>query len=438
MGYGPFNAGGSASGLDAYSKLESEAAFLQRRGNVPDMDADNATDEGIYHYGSAVKNFYVADGENTYGRLLVFNSKTTGVSGESQTWLWQIALATYPKRVWWRSRVNTEDWCAWRRMIDNVDYDSLNDTVTSHDKSLTNLNNSVSSLLIYQAKQYSWTAKAHGATWSRLCLITAQSGIVGSSFIINIAGTRNSVLYNETFAISVDHPGVASIVKLSSAKYSPLKVRCMVNTSGHAYVEVYDDIKDLTSDTEQLVLCRMVALRCGTVTTYTAFTDGTTPEEGYLLGGEMTVDKYDLQSANGIGGVYTKSEVDALIERMKYMDGKLVYTAGVSVTSSKSATITVGSNVDYIMASAPGGINAYSYPSSSNPAVVTGPATGTKVARGCSANVMVFNCSSSSNMTNAFADGYSPVTFDESGTITFGKSTGYSTGFVNVEGYQYV
>lgn len=169
-----------------------------------------------------------------------------------------------------------------------------------------------------------------------------------------------------------------------------------------------------------------------------AFTDGTTPEEGYLLGGEMTVDKYDLQSANGIGGVYTKSEVDALIERMKYMDGKLVYTAGVSLTSSKSATITVGSNVDYIIASAPGGINAYSYPSSSSPAVVTGPATGTKVARGCSANVMVFNCSSSSNITNAFADGYSPVTFDESGTITFGKSDGYNTGFVNVEGYQYV
>lgn len=286
---------------DALEALESgsEEKFLQRRGNVPDMDADNATDEGIYHYGSAAKNFYVADGENTYGRLLVFNSKTTGVSGESQTWIWQIALVTYPKQVWLRNRVNAENWSAWRRLIDNVDYNTLNSTLSSHTGSINALNDSVGNLLNYKTETYNWAATVQCATWSRLCLISAQSGIIGSAFLLNVAGTRNSVLYNETFAISVDHPGVASIVKLSSAKYSAIKVRCVVNTSGHAYVELYDDIKNATSATTQSVQCRLVALRCGTVTPYTAFTDGTTLPDGYVLGGEMTVDKYDLQSANG-------------------------------------------------------------------------------------------------------------------------------------------
>lgn len=445
----------TATNIDAYTKAQSDAmyaTFFNRRGNVSNTDANTATNEGIYHYGGAAKNFYCEDDTNAYGRLLVFNSKVTGVSGESQTWLWQVALATYPKAIWWRNRVNTEDWSGWRRVTDNVDYDTLNSALNNNTSSINALNDSVSSLLTYQTKEYSWNATVKGATWSRLCLVAAQSNIIGSSFLLNVAATRNSVVYNETFAIGVNHSSKASIVKLSTAKYSTIQLRCTVDASGNAYVELYDNAQSMTSSETQSVTCRLVGVRAGTVTLYTAFTDGSTLAEGYSVGAALTVDSYSLQSSDGIAyaartpwsgltgkpELYTKSEVDALIERMKYMDGKLVYTAGVSLTSSKSATITVGSNVDYIIASAPGGINAYSSPSSSSPAVVTGPATGTKVARGCSANVMVFNCSSSSSMTNAFADGYSPVTFDESGTITFGKSNGYSTGFVNVEGYQYV
>lgn len=327
MGYGPFNAGGSASGLDAYTKTETQENFLQRYTYVKDTDADTATNEGIYHYGGAAKNFYATEGTNVYGRLLVFNSKINGVSGESQTWLWQIALATYPKEIWWRNRVNTENWSSWRRITDHVDYDTLNNLIAGHTQSIGALNTTVGKLCDTELKEHKWDTTVKCATWSRLCLVEAEAGIVGSSFILNVSATRNNTVYNETFAISVAHPGKASIVKLSTAKYSSIGIRCTVNTSGRAYVELYDNANNVGNGVTQTVKCRLVALRCGTVSTYSAFTDGTTLADGFSIGGSMTVDKYDLQSADGIANA-------AAVNGYTITAGTAELTAGVSTLAT--------------------------------------------------------------------------------------------------------
>lgn len=125
------------------------------------------------------------------------------------------------------------------------------------------------------------------------------------------------------------------------------------------------------------------------------------------------------------------------------MDGKLVYTASVNIAKNSgtgsNSTITVGSNVDYIIVTAPGHVAMYVYTSNNYSATST-PVDGTKVARGCTAIAQVYNQSySSSTITEAIPDGMSTVTFGSDGTVTFTRHTGYATTcYVNVEGYQYV
>lgn len=281
-------------------ETESEAKFMQRHGNVLDMDADNATEEGIYHYSGELTNFYCEDGTTGYGRMVVFNNLVTGESGAMQTWIWQIAMPTN-MQIWWRIRVNAQPWTTWRRLQDSTDYNGLNNTLAGHTNSINALNDSVGQLLSYQAKEYSWYGKATCATWSRLCHVKCQTSVIGSSFLIQVAATRSNVVYNELFAVSVNHSKYASISKLSTGKYSTIRVRCTVDSSGNAYFEIYDDANNCTNSTTQnLIYCRLIATRCGTVTTYTDITDGTTLDDGYDVGASMTVDKHDLQSTNGV------------------------------------------------------------------------------------------------------------------------------------------
>lgn len=313
---------------------ESESKFMQRRGNVPDMDADNATDEGIYHYSGELTNFYCDDGTTGYGRMVVFNNLVTGESGAMQTWIWQIAMPT-SMQIWWRIRVNAQPWTTWRRLQDSTDLDAINQAVQAvykqtqtdneslqeklasaiaenhteyladmaqHKAEYSQLSRYVNDMLLpYQLKEYSWYGKATCATWSRLCHVKCQTSVIGSSFLIQVAATRSNVVYNELFAVSVNHSKYASISKLSTGKYSTIRVRCTVDSSGNAYFEIYDDANNCTNSTTQnLIYCRLIATRCGTVTTYTDITDGTTLDDGYDVGASMTVDKHDLQSTNGV------------------------------------------------------------------------------------------------------------------------------------------
>lgn len=293
-------------------------SYMKRRGYVKDSDADNATIEGIYQYGGELTNFYTDKG---YGTLVVYNNTYNGTSGDMQVWIWQVAYGTDGQTVAWRSRINAQNWTGWRVFMDSVDKASLNssvaalqtttsghattldnhtETIKSHADSINNLNGSVGNLLTYQAKEYSWIAKATCSTWSRLCYIAYQQGVIGSSFLINVSATRANVVYNELFSVSVNHSKYASISKLSTGKYSTISIRCTVNSNGSAYVELYDNANNCTNSTVQNVYCRLIAVRCGEVEPYTSFADGTTLADGFSVGASMTIDKHDLQSTNGI------------------------------------------------------------------------------------------------------------------------------------------
>ena len=143
--------------------------------------------------------------------------------------------------------------------------------------------------------QTNWTSTIKCATWSRICYIAAHTSVTGSSFILNVAATRSSVVYNEAFAINVNHFQKSTIVKIASAKYSAFQIRVTSDTNGNCYVEIYDDANKATNATTQSVTCRLVGIRVGAVTVYTAFTNGSTLASGYVVSSSLTVNANSLQ-----------------------------------------------------------------------------------------------------------------------------------------------
>lgn len=143
--------------------------------------------------------------------------------------------------------------------------------------------------------QTNWSCTIKCATWSRICYIAAHTSVTGSSFILNVAATRSSVVYNETFAINVNHSQKSSIVKIASAKYSAIQIRVTSDANGNCYVEIYDDANKATNATTQSVTCRLIGIRVGAVTVYTAFTNGSTLASGYVASSSLTVNSNSLQ-----------------------------------------------------------------------------------------------------------------------------------------------
>lgn len=143
--------------------------------------------------------------------------------------------------------------------------------------------------------QTNWNCTIKCATWSRICYIAAHTNVTGSSFILNVAGTRGSVVYNETFAINVNHSQKSSIVKIATAKYSAIQIRVTSDANGNCYVEIYDDANKATNATTQSVTCRLIGIRVGAVTVYTAFTSGATLASGYVASSSLTVNTNSLQ-----------------------------------------------------------------------------------------------------------------------------------------------
>lgn len=143
--------------------------------------------------------------------------------------------------------------------------------------------------------QTNWTNTIKCATWSRICYIAAHTGVTGSFFLLNVSATRGSVVYNETFAISVNHSQKSSIVKIGTAKYSVIQIRVTSDTNGNCYVEIYDDANKATNATTQSVACRLIGIRVGAVTVYTAFTNGSTLASGYVASSSLTVNTNSLQ-----------------------------------------------------------------------------------------------------------------------------------------------
>lgn len=196
---------------------------------------------------------------------------------------------------------------------------------------------------------HSWNAVVKGKTWSRLCYVAVGASVVGSSYLLNIAGTRNSVVYDDTYLIKVHHSSKGSIVKISGSNYSSgLQLRVLVDSSGNSYIELYDNANSITTATTQTVYCRLFAIYTGTVTKYTAFTDGTTLPTNFSVGETLTTTKAEIQGtldwSDVINKVSASSSVAGLMstaDKAK-LDGITASADSVAFTQSVTSGNKVG------------------------------------------------------------------------------------------------
>ena len=136
---------------------------------------------------------------------------------------------------------------------------------------------------------HTWNAVSQGGTWSRICHVNCQSNVIGSSFFLNVRGTRSSVVFNTTFIVTASHSQQANIIQLQSTTYSPFKIRTLSDANGNCYIEIYDDVEGIASGTSQTLACTIIPITTGTVTKYTSFTSGATVPSGYAVAKTMTV-----------------------------------------------------------------------------------------------------------------------------------------------------
>lgn len=154
--------------------------------------------------------------------------------------------------------------------------------------------------------KHEWTTKIQCATWSRLCYVKCAQTNLGSSYIINIKGTRNSVIYNYTYLVTVHHGTYRSnIVQLGGSNYSAISVRACTNENGSAYLELYETARNATNSTIQDVRCNLIPISCGEITKYTTFTDGTTIPSGFSVGTQLDSKAYEnsIQATNFVGNL---------------------------------------------------------------------------------------------------------------------------------------
>ena len=175
----------------------------------------------------------------------------------------------------------------WRDVIDTL-------TSTATDKSLSAKQGKL--LNDNKAEIREWSAQIKCATWSRLCYVEQKGSVIGSSFILNISGTRNAVVYNDTFVIKVHHSQKATISKISGSTYSTgIQVRVVSDSSGNCYVEMYENVNGATNTTAQIVYCSLIDIACGAITTYTSFTNGASIPTGFTSNATITTNSNSLQ-----------------------------------------------------------------------------------------------------------------------------------------------
>lgn len=200
----------------------------------------------------------------------------------------------------------------WRDVIDNL-------TSTATDKSLSAKQGKL--LNDNKAEIREWSAQIKCATWSRLCYVEQKGSVIGSSFILNISGTRNSVVYNDTFVIKVHHSQEATISKISGSTYSTgIQVRVVSDSSGNCYVEMYENVNGATNTTTQIVYCSLIDIACGAITTYTSFTNGASIPTGFTSNATITTNSNSLQGNLTWGEITGKPSFKTVATSGSYND----------------------------------------------------------------------------------------------------------------------
>ncbi len=178
----------------------------------------------------------------------------------------------------------------WRGIQNNLTSTSTDQSLSAYQGKL--LNDKVNARL----SRSEWNCTIKCATWSRICYIAAKTKVTGNSFILNVSATRGNVVYNDTFAIKTHHSSAATIAKISGSKYgSSIQIRVIADADGDCYVELYDAANSATNSTTQSVNCTLLHIACGALTTYTAFTDGTTLPTNFTNAASLTTNSNSLQ-----------------------------------------------------------------------------------------------------------------------------------------------
>lgn len=152
-----------------------------------------------------------------------------------------------------------------------------------------------------------WTAVTQGQKWSRICYIVPAHNVVGFNGILSIGATRGNVVCNYTFLINASHSSQVKITQLGGTTYSNVRIRGLANSGGNAYIELYDTANSIASGTTQQWYCHWTPTYPATLTTYTAFTDGTTVPSGFTVGSDFTTNGDSIIArtfrGNLVGGV---------------------------------------------------------------------------------------------------------------------------------------
>ena len=219
---------------------------------------------------------------------------------------------TYTKGDGITGTFQTQDTNTWRGIQDNLTSSSATDSLSAKQGKWLNDN---------KAEIREWNTPVKCATWSRLCYVAARESVLGNSFILNVAGTRNCVVYNNTFVIKATHLQKALISKISGSTYgSNIQLRVVSDSTGNCYVEVYDNVNNSTNTTTQDVKCSLIDIACGAVTTYTAFTDGSTLPSNFTVNASLTTNSNSLQGNLTWGEITSKPSFAAVATSGSYND----------------------------------------------------------------------------------------------------------------------
>ena len=268
-----------------------------------------------------------------------------------------------------------------------------------------------------------WEAITQGQKWSRLYLATPKISTVGNSGILSIRCTRSSVVCNATFLITTSHASsdYANCIELASNNYTSIRVRLVANSSGNYYFEVYDDAASIASGTTQKWYCTFIPLVGTTLTTYTAFTDGTTVPSGYTAMNDFTTTKGKTASAikniSRSGTTFTATRQDGSTFTFTQQDSNTTYSLTQDSTDGHKITLTPSSGTAQTV-TIPDNNTTYTFANGTNGFTVT-PSGGT-------AQTVTVTPSITNNVTGSGTSGYL-TKFNGANTITNGPQLGSST-----------
>jgi phage-related tail fiber protein len=196
--------------------------------------------------------------------------------------------------------------------LPNITTDGTYKSVTVNAKGLVTSGTNPTTIVGYgltdAAQSITWTATVKGVTWSRI-LTMVGSPVIGHTFLLNISGTRSSVVFNTTFQVTTSHSTKCNIVQLNNNSYSTFSIRGDVDSDGNGVICIYDDASAATTAVTQSLTVTATLLRPTTITPIITFVDGTVQPVGTTIGESIRTVIGNTMVANLSGNASTATKL---------------------------------------------------------------------------------------------------------------------------------